>query len=208
MTKESPPRAELKYTQEELELLEDMVGTTTFVTIAKKLNRTPLAIERQLTRMGLINTKLESGLLSANELCNALQVHSKVLMRLKKQFNLPLRRKSLRYGCGKYNSWLINPEEFWRWAKKHKQEVNWAKYVAGSIIPEPDWLQAAIRVQMDTLPPKRKQVWSPEDDNLLWQLFYSRGMKQKDIAAELGRSLHGVEKRLKRLRTLRKEGHK
>ncbi|WAB25092.1 SANT SWI3, ADA2, N-CoR and TFIIIB'' DNA-binding domain protein [Lysinibacillus phage vB_LfM_LysYB1] len=206
MEKAKLPREGKKYSQEELELLEELVGTTTFIIIGEKLGRSAKAVERQLTRMGLVGTKAESGLISNLELCRALQVHHKVTMRWKEKFDLPLRKKNLRFGKQKHNSWFIDPVKFWRWAKKNKELVNWSKYVPDSLIPEPDWLQEAIKLHLDTKPKKQRAFWTPEEDNRLWQLFYVSGLTQKEIAVILDRSLNAVEKRLKRLREEKLKG--
>lgn len=199
-------REGLAYTKEELSILEEMVGNYSFNTIAKHIKRSPKAVERQLTRMGLINTKMSAGYLSANELSKAISVDYKLLKRWREEHGLPLKRKNLRFGADKNYSWHIYPEDFWKWAENHKDLINWKQYKRDSLHPEPDWLDTAIRECK--IPKNNKRLWTKEEDNELWYLFYNRGMKQKAIAERLGRSVNGVEKRLKRLRQerLRKGG--
>lgn len=194
------------WTREEEDMLEELVGTMNFNTIGGKMGRSAKAIERKLTRMGLINTKLESGMLSNLELCTALQTHNRVTMRWMEQHGMPLKRKNMRFGKNIRNSWFIDPEKFWRWARKNKDIVNFTRYVPGSIMPEPSWLQEAIKVQLDTIPNKVRKPWKPEDDNLLWQLYYVIGLPQKEIAVQLGRTTNSIERRLARLRAKKLKG--
>lgn len=196
-----------KYTKEELILLEEMVGTRSFVFMGKKLKRSPKAVERQLTRMGLLHTKLSGGWLSANELSKALNVHFKVLMRWKEEYKLPLNSKNLRYGKGKHNSWHITLDDFWKWAGKNKEVVNWTRYEPESLLPEPSWLRDMIRVQRETIPKKQKLYWTPEEEKKAWDMYY-RGIMQKEIAKNLDRSVNSVEKKLKRLRDMKLKGER
>jgi len=196
-------REGLPYTKEEELIIEELLGSYSFNTIAKRLNRSPKAIERKVERMGLINTKLSSGLISAHELSKALGVSHKLLLKWREQYGLPLMKKNIRFGARKQNSWHIYPNEFWEWAENHKEILNWNKYKRDSLFPEPDWLEKAI---IDCNKPKNtKRLWTPEEDNLLWDLFYTKGLPQKEIAKRMHRSVSGVEKRLKRLREARLE---
>jgi Mn-dependent DtxR family transcriptional regulator len=195
-------RERRKYTDEELYLIEEMVGSYSFNHIANKLGRTPKAIEVQLARMGLLNTKLVSGQISAKELGNALGANYKVLMRWREQFNLPLKGRNLRHGVNKAMTWYIRPEKFWKWADKYREEVNWTRYIPESLPPEPPWLFEIVERQKSTALRKRKLPWTPEDDELAWSLYY-KGVTQVEIAKRLYRSRNSVEKRLKRLREVR-----
>jgi len=196
-----------KYNQDELRLLEEMVGTHSFVYIGKQLKRSPKAVERQLTRMGLLHTKISGGWLSANEIAKALNTHFKVILRWKDQLGFPLKNKNLRYGKAKYVSWHISVDDFWRWASKHKEVVNWTRYEPESLLPEPAWLRDMIRIQRETIPKKQKLYWTPTEEKKAWDMYY-RGIMQKDIAKSLDRSVNSVEKKLKRLRDMKLRGEK
>lgn len=183
-------------------LLEELVGVHPFPTIARRLGRKETAIERKLQELGLLNTKLNGGVLSARDLSKALNLHHRALLRLRKQHKLPLEKHNLRYGINKNISWHIKPEKFWKWAEKNKDVVNWTRYVPDSIYPEPAWLKDTIYLQKQTIPSKQKTFWTPEEDDKAWNLFY-RGETHKEIAKKLGRSMDAVEKRLRRLRAIR-----
>lgn len=186
------------YTAEEEEQLHHMVGMYSFITIGKRLGRSPEAIESKLTRMGLVGTKLGAGYISAHELCQAIGETHQTLLKWREEYNLPLKKKNLRYNANKNLSWHIFPDEFWEWADKNRKLVNWKRYKLGSLLPEPSWVYDAIRES--SKPKNNKRPWTSEEDNELWYLYYTKGEKQKDIAKKMERSLNGIERRLKRLR--------
>lgn len=201
-------RERKKYTREELVEMQEMVGMRNFLFIGTRLKRSPKAIQRKLERLRIANTKENGGFISANELCNALNVHLKVLLRWKDQFNLPLKNKNLRHGKGKYASWRITVDEFWDWAEKNKELVNWLKYEQESLGFEPDWLAKTIIEQRQNTPRKQKAFWTIREERELWELFYTKGLTQKEIAKRMERSQSSIERKIFRLRKTQKEGGK
>jgi hypothetical protein len=183
------------------ELIE-LTGTMSFNAIAKRLGRTPNSVERRLTRLGHLNTKMASGLLSARDLSLALNVDYKVLYRWMDKFNLPLRIRRLNYmGKRKNERWYIDTEEFWKWAESHKDLVNFARIQPMALLPEPSWFNEERRKANA----KAKSQWTPEEDEQVWKMFYNKGMPQKQIAIIIGRTQSSVEGRLRRLRRLGKK---
>src|SRR5699024_11091854 len=87
----------------------------------------------------------------------------------------------------------------WKWASNHQKEFDWRKYKKGTLIPEPSWLDEAIEKSKD-IPLRTKQYWTDEEDVKLIQMYYYRGMKQKEIAKQMNRSPNSIEKRIARIR--------
>lgn len=199
MTKQYP-REKKPYEQWEIEFLEDTVGVKSFLYMSKKLGRPPEGIESKLQRLGLLNTKLEAGWISLFELTKTIHIRYTTAIRWRKELDLPLRSQSLRFGKGKQTSWVIKPDEFWKWADKHRELIDWNKYEIGSLLPEPDWLNEAIRVHRETTARKSNQPWTPREEAILWDAFYRRGLTAKEIAKELDRSINSVHRKLARLR--------
>ena len=131
-------------------------------------------------------------------------------MKWYRKYGLPLRYSSPRYysvgrNRRKMNIYLILPEGFWKWAKQHKDLLNFAKTDPYHLAPIPDWFWEKQKQDQATTPKRQKQYWTPEEDQKLWDMFYRQGLSQKEIAAQLGRTKMGVQKRLKRLRNKLKE---
>jgi Sigma-70, region 4 len=195
-------RHQRRWTTEEDQFLKDHVGIRSFDYMAKKLGRTPYAIERRLEKLGLLNTKLAGGWLSGNQLAEILGVESSVVYRWRDKHNLPLKKKRLRYNKTAQDSYYITVEDFWKWAKDHQDKFNATKVDTDFLIPVPDWFYKKHQEDLK-IPQRTKQYWTTEEDRKVWKLYYEMGMKQKEIAIILNRSQNAVEKRLKRLRILK-----
>src|SRR5690625_3118197 len=94
-------------------------------TIAKKLGRTVNAVEIRLGRLGISNTKLESGKITAAELARCCGVDNHVITRtwIPKK-GLPAVRRVTRY---KRKYWLIDVKEFWKWAEQNKDLIDFSR---------------------------------------------------------------------------------
>ncbi len=192
-------RAGRLWTPAEIEKLEDMVGLYSFEEIGKKLGRTALAVERKLTKLGLLDTKINAGLLSLHEVSKAMNVDSSVVKDWKEKHDFPLFIKHLRYTDVKQNSYYVEPEAFWKWVHNHKHIVNLARYERGSIIPEPPWLNTVIKYHTHTIPKNRRKLWTAEEDNRLWYSRYQLRKSVAELAEEFGRSKGAIQRRLEEL---------
>lgn len=63
-----------RWTQEELQILEDKIGTFTVETIARRLGRSFDAVNIKLNRMGLVGFEKSTDLLTLNQVCQMLGV--------------------------------------------------------------------------------------------------------------------------------------
>jgi DNA-binding Lrp family transcriptional regulator len=197
-------RHQRRWTPKEDQFLLENVGHHSFEYIAKKLGRTPKAVERRLTRLGALNVKREGGWLSGHQLAQALGVDEHVIYRWRDQHGLPLKKKKLHYSKKRIKTphYYISVEEFWKWAENHKDKFNATKVDTDWLLPVPEWFHEKYKQDLE-IPKRKGQYWTEEEDNKLWTMFYDMNMKQKEIAVLLHRSKDAVEKRLGRLRKLK-----
>jgi DNA-directed RNA polymerase specialized sigma24 family protein len=206
------------WSDEDVQVLLEGVGVLTFDGIARKLGKTPEAVESKLDKLGAANTKIASGLITMHELAIFLCVDDKVVKRLITNHGLPHYRKNFRryeYAkkmvdgkrISKRLFYYINVEEFWKWAEENKDLINWHQVPEDALPPEPLWVNARRKEDFYKWL-KRPRPWTPEQDNLLKQYYYTQGMTQKQCGTMLGRSESSVEKRLARLRKMEKEALK
>lgn len=205
------------WTDEQKSFLANHVGDWSFEKIAKKLGKTAGAVESQIDKMGIANTKLSSGFLTMHELAIGLCVSDKKVKRLIDKCGLPAERKDFRAG-DRYSYdedgnkkekrlfYYINMDKFWKWAEKNKDEINWHQVPKYAFAYEPSWLDERRKEDYYKWL-KRKRQYTSEQDHLLLHLYYNQGLKQKEIALLLGRSTGSVEKRLKRLREQNKQAN-
>ncbi|WP_209124905.1 helix-turn-helix domain-containing protein [Alkalihalobacillus sp. BA299] len=180
------------WTEEEIYFLLENVGTIKLTTIAQKLNRSEHSILCKMKRLGISNTKEQTGLLTTCELEDLLQVDRSTIRRWITEHGLKSIKKTTR---SKKKFHLINTSDFWSWAYQNREKVDFSKIEYQSIVPEPDWV-------MD----ERKNVkkinykqWSTIEEIKLQNLI-SKGISMHEIAKKLGRSLTSVKRKYDRLK--------
>lgn len=186
------------WTEEEISYLEESVGRIKIPTIANKLNRTPKAVTLKMKKLGINNTKLESGMITANELATACNVDFNVVngwMKAGLKSSPRVTRTSMRF-------YFIDIENFWDWAADNKSRIDFYKVDEYVLLPEPDWVEFQRKHDYHHVPRKRHAKWTEKEDSKLLQLLRT-GMTRKEIGKELNRSVHAVTRRLYRLRNRR-----
>lgn len=202
-----PKNNQKLWTVEQNHYLELNIGVKSFTQIAKKLGRSPKAIQRQAEKLGISNTKVASGKLSVHMLATALNLADKTVKKLIVQNGLPTVQFDFRYNSKdekqpKRLSYYIDIQEFWNWAKDNKQLINWYKVEKNALPLEPEWIAEQRKADYYDWG-NQKKLWNRDEDNLLWNMYYQQGLSQKEIAENLSRTVAGVQRRLKRLRDKR-----
>lgn len=192
-------RAEKTWTQEEDNYLLDELGNITISLMAKRLGRSKGSVENRLWYLGCTGIASSTGSFRVYEFAEILGIDPSTVRRWIKEEGLPAKQF---YKNGnkdtKGRHYYIFPDEFWRWAKKHQDLVHFKKLQRGVLLPEPDWLEEAIR--NDKKGAKYRVTWTEEEDKLVLRLYYKEGLTQESIGKRIGRSRKAVNKRLVVLR--------
>lgn len=157
---------------------------------AEFLNRSIYSVKRKATQLGL--NAYCSDKLNARTVAKCFGVDTAVVLRWIHKLNLPAREVNaetqIRY--------LIDAEEFWKWAEQNKFEINWSRYELCSILPEPRWVEFEKSRYKTTRHRKRFT------DNEIVQVKHMihRGMTFKEIAAELGRTDESIKHLFRKLK--------
>jgi predicted transcriptional regulator len=197
-------RTAKKWTNEENEILLESLGDCTITTITKRLGRTKGSIIHRLERLGLYDMALETGSFRTHEFAEIIGVDPTTVWRWIKEEDMPakqLYKEGKKHNEGKY--FYIFAHEFWRWAKKNKQLIPFKKIQRDVLIPEPDWLDEAIKEDKKAV--RHQAYWTSEEDKLIHKFFYQEGMTQEEIGKKIGRSRRGVQRRLATLRLPNKQ---
>ncbi|MCX7610302.1 MAG: hypothetical protein N2043_01785 [Ignavibacterium sp.] len=186
------------WTPEMDEFLYEYIGQRSYAYIAKKLGRTEKAIIRRAQKLGISNTHLMSGAISANQLALITNVSFKTITRIWIPLGLKAKRKSLNSNKVSQPRYYIYPEDFWKWAEKNKDRVCFSKIQRGVLLPEPTWLDEEIQKEKQKLVNKRAMVrkWTKEEENQLMDLYYKQGKTQREVAQILNRSQRAIEKKI------------
>ena len=182
------------WTKEEIKFLEEKYGILSFQAIGRKLGRTPEAIQIKAKRTklgGIFNT---SEYLTANELARSLNADNKTIIRWIEKHGLEATFKKI--GMKGY-FWRIKPNNFWKWAKDHKEMIKWSKMDINILGKEPKWVSAAR--EKDAAKPTRQTTnWTSSEDSYL-RMYWELGKTSKEIATILNRTIPGIQKRAKRI---------
>ena len=170
------------WTQEELETLEQMAGTYTVATIAKRLGRTFDATNIKLNRMGLLGFEKSTDLLTMNQVCLMLGVQSRTVKKKWRNKGLRIMRKG--------NYLTVRQEALIKYLKENPEDWNATKVTDDSLIMAYPWYKAKKRE--DT---KDSYYWSSDD---ISQLKYLRhqGYSIREIAEKMGRSESSIKYKL------------
>lgn len=183
------------WSQTDLEKLQEMWGEKTIPQIARSLGRTNNAVKIKATRLGLGGQTNYGGLMSARGVSLLLGVDIHAIT----DYWIPkcgLKGKKTKV-LDKGTKTIIHFDDLVRWLKCNQDKWDSRKVELYALGQEYDWLQKKRQSDKE-LPTRRFYKWSPYEDSRLISMF-RRGIKIKDIAAELGRSYSAVEHRLMRL---------
>lgn len=171
-----------KWTDEELELLENLSGTFTVAQIAKRLGRSFVATNLKLNRMGLLGFEKSTDLLTANQVCLMIGIESRTLKKKWKDKGLKIMRKG-NYLC-------VRQPDLIKYLKEHPEDWNAAKITDDSLIMAYPWYKEKKKTDE-----KSSYYWTPEEISTMKLLRY-QGYSIREIGERLGRSESSIKYKL------------
>jgi len=168
-----------------------------FQNIAKKLEKSVVAIGihgKRVLRLG--PTKDAQGRINANQLANICKIDRHVITDnwITKR-GLKATKKITK---NEFKFWLINSNDFWKWAEKNKDAINFSKIERDELVPEPPWVELERKRDYKEIPKKQFKLWTSEEDRQLINLIRS-GKTYKQIATIMDRTSFSCEHRYSRL---------
>lgn len=199
-----------KWTKEQEAYLEDRWGMTSIATIAKNLGRSENAVIVRARRMGLGGFLDAGDYVTWNQLSIALGYGAAYTYKLKswvKNRNFPMRTKQVKNN--KFR--VVYLDEFWKWADKNRNFLNFSKFEQYALGAEPGWV--AEKRKRDVLAEKqyRKTPWTNSEDQRLEILVQKQQYTYKELASMLNRTEGAILRRIVDLglkdRPLKAENH-
>lgn len=184
-----------EWTAEEIDFLQDQIGVYKITTIAKKMNRSRNSVIMKINRLGLSNTKKETGLLTIGELARQIKVDRNTVKGWVEKHGLQCTRKIPRDAKRFY---FVDPADFWKWAEVHKDKVSFSKIEPYSILPEPSWVENERQKDLEITKKRAYRNWTIEEDKRLLE-YKNQGFTYKEIGQIMNRSTHSIEHRFKRM---------
>lgn len=149
---------------------------------AKALDRTVASVKHKANKLGLNHY---TDFLNAKTIAKCFSSDVAVVIHWVEKYGLPAKIIMVANNQKRY---LIDADDFWKWASKHREIINWSKYEKGSILPEPGWVAEQVRSYTTTM--HRKKITDMEKERI--KIMLRKGMTYKEIAEQIGRSYNSI----------------
>lgn len=184
------------WTKEETQYLEDNWGKVSMSTLVKKIDRSRISILNKVQRLGL-GAFLENGdYVTWNQLQIALGLGLSGSGYKMKSWvenrNFPLHTKIVDSNSFK----VVYIDEFWKWAEKNKDFMDFSKFEENTIGTEPEWVKAKRKHDFEK---KRKYVmtpWTVTEDEKLQYLLRQYKFTYDDLSKKLRRTNGAIQRRI------------
>jgi len=183
------------WTKEETDYLMDNWGKVSLAGISKHLNRSENAIIVKKNKLGL-GAFLEAGdYISFNQLSRALghgPVDTYMLTSWVKNRNFPVKYKRV----DKNRFRVVYLSDFWKWADKNRNFVDFSKVPKNSLGKEPDWVKEQRKIEQIRATKIHITPWTAAEDESL--KFYLKQFKYTyyDLSKMLGRTCGAIQHRI------------
>ncbi len=171
-----------RWTPEEDQLLEELIGDYTAEGVARKMKRSFNSINCRLYRLGIPGFGKSTDRLTMNQLCKMMGVDSRTVKKKWKEHGLIIRHK------GQYK--IIGQADLIKFLKNHPEDWNAADVTDDSIIGRYPWYKEKRKTDVKT-----QYFWTPEDISTLKYLRHE-GYSIREIAEKMGRSESSIKGKL------------
>ena len=186
-----------RWTDEEIHILQELWGTKSISYIAKKLNRTPVSVHRKAERLKLGAFLNNGDYISYKQLLEVLGFTYNTPHKLAwvKDRNFPVKEKKVNNSYRK----IVYLNEFWQWAEKNQDALDFSKLEYLILGKEPDWVakkRKSDSIKTNTI---KTTAWTEYEDNQLINLVKEYKHTIKELSNILHRTESAIQKRLENL---------
>lgn len=186
-----------KWQEEETHFLKDKWGEMSVARIAKKINRTAGAVRVKAYRIDLRSPLNNFDGVMLSQLAAAFGIKNYEFVIKKKwidQLHIPYKTKVVLH---KQAYRYIGIDDFWKWAEKNKEHIDFSKLEMYSLGKEPAWVSEKRKIDKENSKNKNKnKAWTKSEENLLKSMLSQYKYTYTDIAKRLGRTEPSVKKRI------------
>lgn len=199
------------WTNEELEYLENQWGMKSIPAIAKNLNRSVWAIKNKVQEIGLSSFLQSGDYLTLNQLLIAVtgseNSYSYRIESWVKRRKLPVHTKKV----DKCSFKVVFIDEFWEWAEKNRDFLDFSKMEPLILGIEPKWVEEQRKNDILRNRKIKTTPWTKAEDNKLKYLLDKKIYGYSEISERLNRSCGAIQRRCVDLeiksRPVRAENH-
>lgn len=183
------------WTASEVEYLKERWGQTSVEGIAKHLKRSINAVKIKAQRCCLGAASLSGDYITLNQLLLAVRgsdagggyiVESWCRKRGLPYHEKKIVRKKVR---------IVHLDEFWKWAEKNRNFIDFTKFEPLSLGEEPDWVAEQRKKDHRGHAIQRKDLWTSEDDSRLIMLLKQHKYGYAELSEMLRRSAGAIQRR-------------
>ena len=97
---------------------------------------------------------------------------------------------------------MVNINEFWKWAEKNKEILNFADFEEGALGKEPLWVKEKRNIDKNSLNKiNRNRLWTKYEEQLLISKVKSMRYTYEELSKEFNRTEGAIKSRLNKLQT-------
>lgn len=178
------------WSEDDVEYLKKYIGIRSVYSIAKKIGKSPKATLRKAERLGLGATNYLTDEMTARELARAVGTDGKTVVRWINTQGLKANKKKLSL---KRAFWRISITDFWEWAEKNRNLINWHKFELNILGKEPKWVEEARKLNLKQ-PRNHNYKWTKNQDKIL-TMYWNAGKTTEEIGVIVKKTGNAVSKR-------------
>ncbi len=186
-------KAKRKWTQEEQYYLQDKWGEVSIKGLAKTLGRSENAVIVRAQRMGLGAHLHADDKITANQLMLAIfggKQQGGWTMNRWIENGLPVKKHRVKNN----NFKVISIDDFWKWAEKHKELVNFSRMEENTLGKEPKWVKEKRRIDLQEK--FNTNPWTSTEDKKLIYLLDQYKYTYDDLCREMNRTEGAIKRRI------------
>ena len=191
-----------RWTAEEKAYLEEKWGSVSISSICKRLNRTEKAVKYKAFEMKL-GAFIENGTyITLSQLWFIIGHDHKMSSRDRKYLVLNKKMPCRKQQIGKRFVYVVEIDDFWEWAERNKDIINFSKMEENILGMEPNWVKEQRKHDYNHV--KGKQRWTEQDVAKL-KFYLRRDYSYSEIAVLLSRTKLAIEGKVNRLKSKERE---
>lgn len=180
------------WTDEEEEIIGDNWGRYSVDFISKKLGRTERAVIAKGYALGLGPRKDAQGKLTMPVLAKICSVSANTVKTWTEK-GLKFKKTAIKAN-DKSRIITIKIDDFWKFAEKNKELINFAKIERLMLMPEPKWFREEREKDKRKIPSRHKEIWNKYEENRL-VAYIKMGFNNEEIAIKMNRTTMAIKRR-------------
>lgn len=194
-----PPRARKPWTKRDLSIITEDWGSKSIPQIAKNLERSINAVRHKACEMNLGAVLVSGDYITLSQLVKAVtgqkRSDSYKLKSWVENRGLPVHTRKVE----KRSFRVVYLKEFWQWAEKNRDFLDFSKMEPYILGEEPSWVEAQRKKDFYSKKSQRKRPWTEGEIARLKQLLKQHRHSYSSLSKELDRSCTAIQRKITKL---------